>query len=486
MNNRTLLLLPYWRGRNHSLFLGVCDLRQYLCQNGIEAEILDCDVLVFAAEKEHASMTGAVVSAIQSFSPSYIGIHVNTPNYAEALDLAKLSRMAAPEAIIVAGGPHATVAWREILSFHDSFDYVICGEGEESFLALIQNRSKLSHGEMPPGVCGRYDGRLVAGPQRTLLQGHEIPVSNRAALLDSPFEMARRWAGERYHDNFYNYVKSFEGRLATNAYISRGCSCNCAYCSPGSFWRDPISHRPCQRIKSLAVMEEELKYLRSKGYGALYFDEMAIPFQNREWALAFANLMHEYGFLWGGSVIFRNVKNLSLKELSEFGLRYLYFGYETPSAELQHAIRKETNEKEVLAFMEKAFSCGIQCDLSIFFGIPGESDDSIQRTIGWLNDNLPRGNAFFSVAALWPGTDWSKECDLPPLCWEPEFDKKSVSERAIWYSHEMTSVGQFFSNSLGTYHPVFMSEQKALWIKQMLIDSGFRKRFAVYSRSLVK
>ena len=486
MNTRTLLLLPPWAGRNHSLFLGTCDLRSFLVEKGIEVEILDCDVISYAAAQEGISIDDTIISCIKDFAPSFIGIHINTPNYESAINLVKLARNAAPDAIVFAGGPHASVAWHEILKFHHEVDYVIRGEGETATLALVQSFTNNKHGIIPPGVCGRLNGQLAYGGDRPFIPNFKIPFSDRAALLDSPFALANKWADERYLDNFYNSVKSFENRKATNAYIARGCICNCPYCSPGSFWKDPKTHKPCQRIKSFDNLEKELVYLRNKGFGALYFDEMAMPFNNEPWLKRFASMLNEYGFLWGGSVIFRHVQQIDLSYLSKNGLRYLYFGYETPIQELQQSIRKQTDEVEMLAFLEKANSLGIQCDLSMFFGSPGETDESILRTVEWLNSNLPKGNAFFSIAAIWPGTEWAEKQGLFPWYWEPEFDKSSISDKAVWYPHSMTSVGQFFSNSLGTYHPVFMSEQKALWIKQLIIDSGFRSRFAKFARSMKK
>ena len=363
---------------------------------------------------------------------------------------------------------------------HHDFDYIVKGEGEESTLELIQTISNHKK-EIPMGIYGKEDGEIQYGGDRPIMQNALLPSSDRTALLESPFYLIKKWAEERYMDNFYNSIYSFEGRKATNAYISRGCVCNCPYCSPGEFWKDPI---PCHRIKLLEKFEIELQYLSSKGYRALYFDEMAMPFYNTKWLVDFAILLNNYNFFWGGSVIFDHVKGMDLAFLAKKGLRYLYFGYETPIQKLQHSIRKETNEKEVLDFINKSNLSGIQCDLSIIFGIPGETDESVLGTIDWLLKNLPRGNAFFSTAAIWPGTEWAREHGLTPLSWEPNSDKDSYQNNAIWYSHSMTSIGQFYVNSLGTYHPLFMTEKRALWIKRMIIDSGFRARFAKYSRKI--
>ena len=104
MITRTLLLLPSWSGRNHSIFLGVCDLRSYLLDNGVETEILDCDVLTFAARKEGIPIDDIIRTYLIDYNPSFIGIHINTPNYESAINLAKLVKSILPQAILFAGG----------------------------------------------------------------------------------------------------------------------------------------------------------------------------------------------------------------------------------------------------------------------------------------------------------------------------------------------------------------------------------------------
>lgn len=478
---RTLICLPPWSGRNHSFFLGSCDLYSYLRASGIETEIFDGDVALFASTRQHEDSYEKILQdALSAFSPSFAAVHVNTPNYPAALELIRQIKHFCPSCIIIAGGPHASVAWKSMLSSHKEIDFVSIGEGEKALVDLIKNFSKI-HMKLPGGIAARINGTPVA-TAGTHIHSAEILPSCRMALLRPPFPALRRWAKQRYTDNFYNAIRSFDGRLATNAYAARGCLHDCPYCSPGAFWKSPTTQKPCVRIKSPNVIEQEFIYLRDNGYGAVYFDEMAFPFFHKRWLECFLQLTNKYDILWGGAAIFDHVKKLDLPRLHAAGLRYLYFGFETPQPQLQERINKLTNEKEVLTFIDKAFQAGVHCDLSIFFGINGESNATITSTVEWLNKNLLYGNAFFSIAAFWPGTSWSNACNLKPEYWEPNFDKDSIRASAAWYSHSLSSIGQFFSNSLGTYHPAFMTAEKALWIKDQIIKSGFRERFAKYAR----
>lgn len=478
---RFLICLPEWSGRNHSFFLGACDLRSFLRNHGLEVEIFDEDVSAFAAEQEKKDKEAILRDALLDFRPNYVGIHINTPNYESALKLARKIRLYSPESIIVAGGPHASVAWKTILEFHNEIDYISVGEGETSILSLVTFVSAGMVGDLPPGIAGRYNGEVRYKPE-AFLSCEQLVASDRQGLLEPPFPDLRKWARKRYLDNFYNAIYSFDGRNATNIYVARGCTRKCPYCSPGSFWKDPFTGIPCQRIKSFDALESELLYLRENGFSALYFDEMAIPMKSGKWLQTFAELLKKYDFFWGGAVLFDQISKVSVETLANYGLRYLYFGFETPQDGLQSEIGKKTNNECVSAFMKRCASCGIQCDLSMFFGIPGENDKTVENTISWLLSNLPRGNAFFSVAAIWPGTPWADDFGLAPICWEPEYIKGNAPNHVNWYSHDMTAIGKFYSNALGTYHPPYLTPEKALWIKQKIIESGFRERFAKYSR----
>ena len=225
---RFLICLPEWSGRNHSFFLGACDLRLFLRNHGLEVEIFDEDVSAFAAKQENKDKDAILRDALLDFRPNYVGIHINTPNYENALKLARKIRLYSPESIIVAGGPHASVAWKTILEFHNEIDYISVGEGETSILSLVAFVSAGMVGDLPPGIAGRYNGEIRYKPE-AFLSCEQLVESDRRGLLESPFADLRKWAKQRYQDNFYNAIYSFEGRSATNIYVARGCTRKCPY-----------------------------------------------------------------------------------------------------------------------------------------------------------------------------------------------------------------------------------------------------------------
>lgn len=481
---RVLLALPYYRGGNHGVFLGVAGLARALVKSGAEVAIFDEDLASYAADRDGTSCEEMLSSVLRSLEPTLIGLHVNTPNYAAALALAKKLRSLS-EAPIVAGGPHASVAATSILSRHQEFSFVLRGEADVSLPALAWTiASPAAATETIGGLSFRSGDQVRHNPPAPLLSPEEFPTPDRSLFLSQPEVSLRRHAREFYGRNFGNAMPGFEGRRVTGGYVSRGCSGSCPFCSPSAFWADPVSGRPVRRIRPVGAVLAEMAEVLDQGYQAVFFDEPTFPLSTEPaWVRSFAEGMRELGLLWGAPTRLEELQPDILGLLASCGLRYVYFGLESPHSAIRSAMKKPADVTLVRRVLGACEEHGIQCDLSFFFGGPGESDSTVESAIEWVLDNLPSGNAFFSLAAFWPGTRWSNERGLSPECWEPDFDRSRALELgAVWYPESTVSIDRFFSNSTGTYHPAWLTEERALRIKQRIIDSGFRERFSRDSR----
>lgn len=66
-----------------------------------------------------------------------IGISANSITYPRAIEIAESIKCTAPAALIVLGGIHGTVMWRQVLTNKPCFDYVVLGQGEVALLGLL-------------------------------------------------------------------------------------------------------------------------------------------------------------------------------------------------------------------------------------------------------------------------------------------------------------------------------------------------------------
>ncbi len=482
---RVLLALPRYRGFNHALFLGIACLATTLKQSGAEVEIFDEDVAV-QVETETGRHTRQVLKQIlESFRPMLVGVHVNTPNYASALQLSEGLREFT-DVPIVAGGPHATIASECLLTRHTQFDYVLRGEADHSLTALVWAVTYNQPLDDIPGLSRRTRSSIVHNARPPLLDCHHIPRPDRGVFLNPPDPDLRRYARSTYLRNFTSTIPGFSGRMVAGACSSRGCDYSCPFCSPSVFWADTSTSHPIRRLRPVEDIVEELKEIRDLGYGAVFFDEPTFPMATEPiWINNFTKKIKNLGLLWGAPTRLEELEPELLPQLADSGLRYTYFGLETPQPSLQSRIGKRAESKTVRDRLRTCEDNRIQCDISLFFGGPGETDETVETTLSWMDECLPRGNAFFSLAAYWPGTIWSQDAGLRPEFWEPDFDHRQAEKLgAVWYPESATSIERFYSNSTGTYHPAFLSVERALRIKEQIIASGFRARFSQFARTL--
>jgi radical SAM superfamily enzyme YgiQ (UPF0313 family) len=480
---RVLLTLPSYRGFNHGLFLGIACLATTLKQSGADVAVFDEDLAAMVETEKGRDSQQILKHILNVFKPTLIGLHVNTANYSAALLLSERIRELS-DVPIIAGGPHATAAAESLLNRHAEFDYVLRGEADLSLPAVAWALALNRPVDGLPGLSRRIGNIIAHNPIRALLDGREMPRPDRKVLLNPLDSDLCSYAQTSYCRNFTSTIPAFVGKMVAGAYSSRGCSQSCPFCSPSVFWADPIKLKPTRRLRVVDDLIEELVELRDLGYGAVFFDEPTFPMATEPfWMNEFSKQMKDLGLLWGAPTRIEELDADKLSQLADSGLRYVYFGLETPQADLQSKIGKPADLKFVYDRLRACEDNGIQCDISLFFGGPGETDGTIDTTLAWMDKFLPYGNAFFSLAAYWPGTHWSQEIGLTAEFWEPDFDHSRAEHLgAVWYPDSLTSIDRFYSNSTGTYHPAYLSIERSLAIKERIIASGFRARFSQYAR----
>lgn len=192
---------------------GVAELSAYADERGI-------DISTVASMREHAAPFVDLVAAdLLELSPSLVGFTSTFMQNVPSLAVAKRLKEIKPDLKIVFGGGNCDGPMGAAIHRNFPFiDFVVSGEGEEAFPALI---SALARGEpldAVPGLCWRgRDGGQRCNPQRPPLSADRIPVPDFAGWFDeirqSPvnehvepkltIETARGcWWGEKHHCTF--------------------------------------------------------------------------------------------------------------------------------------------------------------------------------------------------------------------------------------------------------------------------------------------
>jgi hypothetical protein len=157
-------------------------------------------------------------SAIRTVQPEVIGIScMFTPYYETAYEAARLARRTAPQAMIVFGGQHPTVAHQHAIQ-ERAFDVIVRGEGEESLVEALEAWEKRESLDAVRGLaffCRPDFCQCGSVPEKL----HLTPPAPQVGDLDQlPMPAIDLIEFDRY-DN------------STTLITSRGCPFSCTFCT---------------------------------------------------------------------------------------------------------------------------------------------------------------------------------------------------------------------------------------------------------------
>jgi anaerobic magnesium-protoporphyrin IX monomethyl ester cyclase len=146
-----------------------------------------------------------------------LGHSGSTSAHPIALDIARQSRRLSPGLRVIYGGVFPTYHWQDILRDHPEFDYIVCGEGEETCRDLVRALEASAPLDQVSGIAFRRDGRP-----------HKTQAREMLGDLDD-------WRIGWELIDFADY--SYWGRKrAVVVQFSRGCPHPCNYCGQRGFW----------------------------------------------------------------------------------------------------------------------------------------------------------------------------------------------------------------------------------------------------------
>lgn len=221
-------------GHGYQPPLGLLTVAGPLVDAGFPVELLDADAghLSHRDIINHLRVVGAQVALV-----GHSGSMVANP---AAMSLMAAIKAALPEVVTVYGGVYPTYACREIMRLEPAVDFIVCGEGEETTLALLTAIQNGDRDLIPvAGLAWRSSGEVVINRPRQ-------PIWD----LDR-YRVAWELANWSLYKNHH-----LAGRSAI-VQFSRGCPHSCTYCGQWMFWKR-WRHRAIERFV------DELQYLREK------------------------------------------------------------------------------------------------------------------------------------------------------------------------------------------------------------------------------
>ncbi len=342
--------------------LGLFYIGALLRENGYDAEIVNLQAVDGQAE--------AVERILKETAPAVIGFSVLNANRWGAIDTARMVKRIAPETAVVFGGISATCLWEHFLTHFPEVDYVVLGEGEQTFLELVRHLQDGNGGnpETIRGIAFRREGR----PLRT---EPAAPVQD----LDSLPNPARHFT--------YQHLA-----------VTRGCPSNCTFCGSPGFWGRKV------RFHSADYVVDGMERLHRKGVRFFFVSDDIFTMRPALVIDICRKIIEKrLDISWAAISKVNHVNEEMLYWMRRAGCVQISYGVESGS----ETIRSLLNKAITTAQIERAFALtvryGILARAYFIYGCPGETPDTIGETIDLMGRIRPL-SAIFYILDLFPGT----------------------------------------------------------------------------------
>jgi len=345
--------------------MGLPYLAAVLEQDGFEVRIFD-RYPPSPDTDDPALLDQSLAEAIAQEAPDIVGMTIHTPEVLARVRLAALLRERLPEALLVAGGHHA-IAEPEHLLRHSDFDVCVVGEGEATLLEIARQVARGRRREPADwladiaGLAFERDGQIVFTPSRP-------PVAD----LDSLPVPAHHLLGlEHYQPHPCTGVVS-QGLLT-----SRGCPMGCAFCCNPQGGR--VRRRsPARVVDEMARVVNDFDVSGFNVYDNLFG-------LSRSHALAVCDEIVRRGLqvrldIWtAGDLVDAELA----RRVQAAGCVHVGFGAESGDDEVLARSHRGFTADQHQAGIAALKGAGLRVEAFFLIGLPGESKDSIQRTVAF-------------------------------------------------------------------------------------------------------
>jgi radical SAM superfamily enzyme YgiQ (UPF0313 family) len=332
---------------------------------GHEVEVFDC---CFAED-----VAGGLDEAVKRFRPDVIGISIRNALTGRMMNQKDLRGeikeivdgiKGLSSAPIVLGGPAFNIFGREWLEYLE-LDYGIRGEAEFTFPLYLDNLEKGGDVRDIPGCVFRDDGEI-----------HEIPRQAIEDLDATPYA-----AFELFDLDAYMNLGTFP-----SIFTQRGCSFRCSYC--------PVSEMEGTRyrLKSPGRVADEIERVqKTSGFDMFFLCDNVFNFPpGHAEGICEEFKRRRMGIKWTTL----SLTPLALSEdlcrlMKETGCMLPCLCVETGSSLMLENLHRGYTKKHIEEAMINLDKVGLPFSITLMFGGPGETPETVSETLGLL-DGLPK------------------------------------------------------------------------------------------------
>ncbi len=281
-------------------------------------------------------------------------------NIDRILYLTENLKKAKPEIKFMLGGPEAGQRAVDLMKKHPAIDFIIKGEGEESFRAFLNNYSNHERYSEIRGLHFRSEGKIYVSPE---------PEFADFASLPFPYE---NLVCEEDKIIYYESV--------------RGCPFACSYCL--SSVEKGIRALPLERVR------RDLSYFIYKGVRQVKFVDRSFNYNDEraceimKYLIERDNGTTNFHFEMRGDMISENMLELLAK--ARKGLFQFEIGVQTTNEDTNRAVNRKSNFPLLSQKVKKVIEMGnTHIHLDLIAGLPFEDYESFRKSFNDVYEIRP-------------------------------------------------------------------------------------------------
>jgi radical SAM superfamily enzyme YgiQ (UPF0313 family) len=355
--------------------LGLSFINAAVRRAGHEAHWLDCWANGETLEQ-----------ALRSYQPDFVGVSLRNIDdvmirtretfFKSLAGICQTVQRVHPCPVIL-GGSGYTLFPIQLLQ-ESGADFGIQGEGEASFLSLLEALEAARSYEGIPGLVYRRGRDIVANPAQVR------PVEARLSSQDRPAELAAR------------YLRA-GGML--NVQTQRGCAHTCCYCTY------PLIEGRVYRRRPPELIAEELAEVQAQGARYVFIvDSIFNSTPEHVMETSEAILRRKLTLQWGCFLRPQGLTRELVKTMARAGLTHAEFGSDSFCDSVLQAYGKAFTFEDILISSDLVQRAGLDYCHFLICGGPGESPQTLRTS--FENSRRLAGAVIMAIVGMriYPGT----------------------------------------------------------------------------------
>ncbi len=394
----------------------------------------------------------------------FLVVFTSTVGFESDLALLRQIKEVNPGLKVAFVGPHVQNRPDESLKASEDIDFIVRGEFDHAVVEFAQGKPL----DQILGISYRKDGKILATGTRPQLHTEELDAL--------PFAM------DVYKQTLKieNYRVPFLLHPFASIYTTRGCPALCTFCQwpqtiSGHAWRVRSTENVTREIKAGLEHFPQLK--------EFFFDDDTFNIR-KDRVLDICQKFKPLKFRWSCNARVHSDYE-TLRAMADAGARLFIVGFESGDAQILKNIKKGVTPETGLTFMKNCKKVGIKVHGDFIIGLPGETRETIQKTIEFAKE-LDCETIQVSLAHAMPGTELytylstNNFLSAEALTTTGGHQLPHIEYPHLSQQEMMTGVSRFYDEYYFRPKVAWRIMRNAMW------DSGARKRLYQESVAFLK